>query len=699
MPDRKSRGGLLLALVLILALTGCAYFGGGNSALDGPQRYYYAVESDSVICGYAVVDMRPVEVNGEKTIQIEEEILFKIVALGAAVESKLHFVYQVDPRTNRFFYHEMDLEQGSVKLGSTVVIEGDTARITSKQDGKEKLVELPPGTVLENSQIFLHLVEDFVKGDRVEKKYRILNVMDGLVSDMVYTREGRERIFLAGREYDAVVLDKQDLNTGIKLKTWIDSQTGYMLKIETPSRNIYLADESVVEKITSVDVDKDIFAPVNVAIPDIKAISYIKVKALMQPTGAWITVADLNIPGQSFTGTVEGNLVEGIFEVSHPRYDGTDAPPFPPDFKKDVRLSEYLQPADMIESDHPEIIKKAQEITAGSPDSWEAMIRLSKWVSREISYDIPGGGSALNTFKTRLGECGAHSRLLAALCRAAGIPARVVWGCMYVPNQGGSFGQHGWNEVYMGSAGWLPVDCTAEEFDYADSGHIRLGALQSVSTSFGPRKMELLDYRLEKGAAGDRIAAPGTPEAYLPYIGKYQSSGNVFQILVKNGGLAIDIPGQMVYELKNAGEDGLWYFKLSDRASVSFQRDETGQVTALNINELVRLPRDAEAAADEGGTPVPGELLPYIGSYKVPMQNLVLGVVFQDGNLAVSDPRRGTVPLQGPDESGYWANELDQNRIKFDSDSEGRVTAMIVLAVSSFARIDEGAAESESAEE
>jgi len=121
---------------------------------------------------------------------------------------------------------------------------------------------------------------------------------------------------------------------------------------------------------------------------------------------------------------------------------------------------------------------------------------LNKWVAKNIGYAIPGGITARTTYDIRAGDCGAHSQLLAAFCRAAGIPARVVWGCMYVPNYGGAFGQHGWNEVYMGNAGWVPVDATALEHDYVDSGHIRIGVMQSKTTSVNLKEMEILDYRL-----------------------------------------------------------------------------------------------------------------------------------------------------------------------------------------------------------
>lgn len=65
-------------------------------------------------------------------------------------------------------------------------------------------------------------------------------------------------------------------------------------------------------------------------------------------------------------------------------------------------------------------------------------------------------------------------------------------GCMYTQVGGGTFGQHMWNEVHMGAAGWIPVDGTAREVDYVDSGHIRLGTL----ATFNPDAMEVIEYEV-----------------------------------------------------------------------------------------------------------------------------------------------------------------------------------------------------------
>ena len=48
--------------------------------------------------------------------------------------------------------------------------------------------------------------------------------------------------------------------------------------------------------------------------------------------------------------------------------------------------------------------------------------------------------------------------LLAALCRARGLPARVVVGLVYVDYLGG-FGYHMWNEVWLRGR-WVSLDAT-----------------------------------------------------------------------------------------------------------------------------------------------------------------------------------------------------------------------------------------------
>jgi hypothetical protein len=64
--------------------------------------------------------------------------------------------------------------------------------------------------------------------------------------------------------------------------------------------------------------------------------------------------------------------------------------------------------------------------------------------------------SALETLKAGFGDCGEHSVLLAALLRASGIPARVVFGLIYMPEKKGYY-YHAWVMAYN-NIEWIFAD-------------------------------------------------------------------------------------------------------------------------------------------------------------------------------------------------------------------------------------------------
>ena len=65
--------------------------------------------------------------------------------------------------------------------------------------------------------------------------------------------------------------------------------------------------------------------------------------------------------------------------------------------------------------------------------------------------------------------------LTAALCQAAGIPAQVVTGLLYVDNFAGKdniFGPHAWVQAYIGGK-WVGLDATRADIGFT-AGYITL---------------------------------------------------------------------------------------------------------------------------------------------------------------------------------------------------------------------------------
>jgi hypothetical protein len=129
----------------------------------------------------------------------------------------------------------------------------------------------------------------------------------------------------------------------------------------------------------------------------------------------------------------------------------------------------YLESTPFIQADHPEILSKTREIVSPSDSVRVKANKLVSWVNRNIQkrpvLSVP---NALETLQRRLGDCNEHAVLLAALTRAAGIPAQVEAGLVY---QEGRFYYHAWNILYVGS--WMTADAVMNQLP-ADVTHIRL---------------------------------------------------------------------------------------------------------------------------------------------------------------------------------------------------------------------------------
>jgi hypothetical protein len=79
--------------------------------------------------------------------------------------------------------------------------------------------------------------------------------------------------------------------------------------------------------------------------------------------------------------------------------------------------------------------------------------------------------SALEVLRSRSGDCSEHAVLAAALCRAVGVPSRVVSGIVHAD---GRFAYHMWIEVWAGGD-WYALDPTIGAGS-VDATHIKLAA-------------------------------------------------------------------------------------------------------------------------------------------------------------------------------------------------------------------------------
>ncbi len=480
------KGAILLSLLYLPAL------GLNGQAQNG--RLFMGIELNNVLCGYSDISIKDLNQGGESYLEIIQKNYISFKALGRDIDQKQVFTYHIDKETGNFFYHDSYSEAGGHAMAAIMQRNGDTLTIGDTVNGVNESIFLPEGVILPNTVIYPHLLHNLVTKKLKTSKHKVFDVRTGKISEVEYENMGEEELKINKRTYMTILVEEADKLTGMTYKYWIDEDSGLRLCMEAPTGiRISLADRSVIDKLGVGNWDDNIFGKTNKYIPDIRGISSMQVRVNLDVVPA-SSLESLNVAGQGFTGSIDGNNIDGTFTIKHDKYSGNGSPYFGEEVDFPADVQKYLDAGDMIQSGNDEILKKAIEITEGSQDTWEATQKLAKWVIDSISGSVVGG-SAVETYRSREGACGSQSFLMAAFCRAVGIPARVVRGCLYTPEYGGSFGSHGWNEIYMGEeAGWIPIDVTIHESDYVDSGHIRLGIINTTITVIDYNKITILDF-------------------------------------------------------------------------------------------------------------------------------------------------------------------------------------------------------------
>jgi hypothetical protein len=160
----------------------------------------------------------------------------------------------------------------------------------------------------------------------------------------------------------------------------------------------------------------------------------------------------------------------------------------------DKRFEEYLEATPFIQSTDKNIMAMAQQIIGTDRDARSAARKICRWMQTAVekmpTMSIP---SAAEVLRSRRGDCNEHAVLFAALCRAAGIPARICAGIVYV---NGSFYYHAWNEVYLD--GCISNDSTTNQFP-ADVTHVKFeeGDLEQqilILKIVGKMAIDVLEY-------------------------------------------------------------------------------------------------------------------------------------------------------------------------------------------------------------
>jgi transglutaminase-like putative cysteine protease len=133
-----------------------------------------------------------------------------------------------------------------------------------------------------------------------------------------------------------------------------------------------------------------------------------------------------------------------------------EAPPWPgtPVKRPPPGKSTFLKPGFRVQSEHKEIQLLAARLAPPALAPADKLRALFEHVRMLEARDALAGQSAVECLRAHGGSSGGRSRLLVAMCRAQGIPARLVTGL--VLDDDGPRELHFWVEAYV-NLYWLPM--------------------------------------------------------------------------------------------------------------------------------------------------------------------------------------------------------------------------------------------------
>jgi transglutaminase-like putative cysteine protease len=130
----------------------------------------------------------------------------------------------------------------------------------------------------------------------------------------------------------------------------------------------------------------------------------------------------------------------------------------------------FLKSSYFLDSGNEKVREQAAQIVGDETDPWRKAQRIEKWVHEHMRVNTEVNfAPASQVLRDLQGDCRQHAMLAAALCRAAGVPARTAVGLVYDNDSklGPGLAFHMWTEVLI-KGQWLMLDAVL--------GHGNVGA-------------------------------------------------------------------------------------------------------------------------------------------------------------------------------------------------------------------------------
>lgn len=408
--------------------------------------------------GYAVSRRRPTA----DGVAFENDAVVRLTMMGEPSVVRTHVTADTDSglRLRRFAFR---LRSGAVEFSARGSATDRGLEVTLDSGaGRPRSFDVPlSGSIVLPQTLPALLAEEKIEPGRT-LRYALFDPLSGTPSTAVLTIEPSETIEIAGEKRSAFPVTEEF--RGSRFRLWVD-RDGRVLREEGPL-GLVLVRESSAFAAQGFDGEGALDLVAASAIPANRAIP-----SPRETRGLTLRIQEVP-PEQSLNFPPRQEASGEIVRIRREELSALSSFALP---SRDERFTKDIEPAPFLQSDDPQITGLVRTVLAGETDARRAAEKLLHWVFDNVekvpTVSVP---DALAVLESRRGDCNEHAVLYAALARAAGLPARVVAGAVYVPgedNAAGVFAYHAWNEIWLGA--WTAVDPTFGQLP-ADATHLKL---------------------------------------------------------------------------------------------------------------------------------------------------------------------------------------------------------------------------------
>ena len=484
----------LLCMVIFFA----APFGSASLQAASDEKEYFAVFMEGKKVGYAIHSRIVSE--GKVTTSEEVSITLSRMAVSMTIRMRETSIETTDGKPLGF---ELEQNLGSMimTVSGKVGRQGKVDLTTTSMGAKQKrTLQWPRGAVMAEGLRLLELKKGMEEGTQYTAKVFSSGVMQAV--DTHIRIGAMQNIDLLGR-----VVALREITTTLHMPgagnvvstSYVDEDLGVQKTImPIAGMNVEMvacAKEFALGQNDVLDViDKMFLAspePLD-HLAETKSITY----HLAPKQGA----SNLNLPtddNQHVRHLSNGSVIVTVKPVAaRPGtkfpYEGSEA-----------AILDAMKPTRFLQSEHKEVIDLARRAIGDTKDAAEAAKRIEAFVGEYVenrSLSI-GYASAAEVAASKQGDCTEFAVLTAAMCRAVGIPSRVVVGVAYVAEFGGhqGFGGHAWTQAYVDEK-WIGLDASFRGSGRGgyDAGHITLAIGNGNPEDFFNLASTMGQFKVEK---------------------------------------------------------------------------------------------------------------------------------------------------------------------------------------------------------